>query len=405
MIPLSVFARPDEKDILRQILFNNSTSEIPYRIPAIAWTRNGDLIALSDYRLGKSDIGYGAVDVYARISRDNGITWDAPFCIAGSNAVSGSDSLYYGDASIVADKESDEVLVMLVSGSVGFPRSTREVPVRMAYVRGRYDRVTDEWTWTHPTDITSVIYDELPHVKALFFSSGKICQSTMIKVGSHYRIYAGLCVRTMEGNNNANYVMYSDDFGKTWIVLENAFYPAISNGDECKCEELPNGNVLLSSRVNKGRTWNIFTYDDRLAASGNWGVCQPPEKTNGGIYNADDHNACNGEILIVDAIRQHDHAKVKMALQSVATNRTNVTIWYKPLIEETDYDTPQHFAMSWEGKYQVSAMSSCYSTMIRQPQGFIGFYFEENAHNSGYDMIYMRLSLETITNGQYRIHE
>ena len=391
--------------IVRRVLYDNTSSEIPYRIPAIACAKNGDLIALSDFRQGKSDIGYGAVDVYARISRDNGITWDAPFCLAGSNAVSGSDSQYYGDASIVADRESDEVLVMLVSGTVGFPRSTREAPVRMTSMRGRYDHAAGEWSWTKPTDITAVIYDKLPQVKGLFFSSGKICQSTLIKAGSHYRIYAGLCVRMLTGNGNANYVMYSDDFGKTWEVLGGESNAALRNGDECKCEELPNGNVLLSSRVNKGRSWNIFTYDDRRAATGSWGVSQAPDSTLGGIYNADDRNACNGEILIVDAVRKRDHAKVRLALQSVATNRTNVTIWYKVLKEEADYDTPLHFAMSWEGRYQVSTVSSCYSTMVRQPGSVIGFYFEENAHNSGFDMIYLRLSLETITNGQYRINE
>jgi hypothetical protein len=387
------------------LLYDNTTSPIPYRIPAIACTRNGDLIALSDYRQGKRDIGYGAVDVYARISRDNGNTWGAPFCLAGSKAVSGSDNRYYGDASIIADREHDEVLVMLVSGTVGFPRSTREAPVRMASMRGHYDRVTGEWKWTRPMDITTVIYDKLPQVKALFFSSGRICQSTRIKVGSHYRLYAGLCVRTMTEKMNANYVMYSDDFGKSWNVLGGEDRPALRNGDECKCEELPDGNVLLSSRVNKGRTWNIFTYEDRSAASGHWGTGQTPDDTNSGIYNADDQNACNGEILIVDAIRLSDHAQVKLALQSVATNRTNVTIWYKPLTETSDYDTPQHFARAWEGKYQVSNTSSCYSTMIRQPQGFIGFFFEENAHNSGYDMIYLRMPLETITHGQYGIKE
>ena len=51
---------------------------------------------------------------------------------------------------------------------------------------------------------------------------------------------------------------------------------------------------------------------------------------------------------------------------------------------------------------QVVTKDSLY---VLKPGSVIGFYFEENAHNSGFDMIYLRLSLETITNGQYRINE
>ena len=394
----------DEIDGVKQVLFKNSTSSIPYRIPALAQAKNGDLIALSDYRQGKSDIGFGAVDIHARISRDNGATWGKEFCIAGSNAISGSDSEYYGDASIVADSESDEVLVMLVSGTVGFTVSTREDPIRMKYARASYNAASDQWTWTAPVDITTTIYDKIPTAKALFFTSGKICQSKMIKVGSHYRIYSGLCVRTTSGGStNYNYVLYSDDFGETWNVLGNSNTPAVSSGDECKCEELPNGNVVLSTRVAKGRIFNIFTYTNQEKATGSWGSQHNPSANDNGIYYSSDYNPCNGEILLVDAIRNSDYTPVRLALQSIAFNRSNQYIYYKGLETESDYNTPVSFSKNWEGSYQVSNMSSCYSTMVLQNCDRIGFYYEDTSYNSGYDMVYYRYPLETITNGAYSL--
>ncbi|MBQ5645171.1 MAG: exo-alpha-sialidase, partial [Bacteroidaceae bacterium] len=61
-------------------IFTTATSgDIPYRIPAIAMAKNGDLIAVADYRHSRADIGmasYGRIDLHARISKDNGANWN-----------------------------------------------------------------------------------------------------------------------------------------------------------------------------------------------------------------------------------------------------------------------------------------------------------------------------------------
>ena len=58
-----------------QRLFETVEGKIPYRIPAIATTKNGTLIAVADYRYCYSDIGFGPVDLHYRLSHDNGLTW------------------------------------------------------------------------------------------------------------------------------------------------------------------------------------------------------------------------------------------------------------------------------------------------------------------------------------------
>ena len=58
-----------------QRLFETVEGKIPYRIPAIATTKNGTLIAVADYRYCYSDIGFGPVDLHYRLSHDNGYTY------------------------------------------------------------------------------------------------------------------------------------------------------------------------------------------------------------------------------------------------------------------------------------------------------------------------------------------
>ena len=95
-------------------LFRTYTSEaIPYRIPAIAKTASGDLVAVADYRFCRADIGFGHIDLHARISSDNGKTWGDVFTIIAGDGkkVDNNPNLSltagYGDPCIVADRESN----------------------------------------------------------------------------------------------------------------------------------------------------------------------------------------------------------------------------------------------------------------------------------------------------------
>ena len=64
----SQVARISTDDAVERPLFKTFPGEIPYRIPAIAVNRRGELIAVSDYRPCGGDIGFGKVDLRYRIS-------------------------------------------------------------------------------------------------------------------------------------------------------------------------------------------------------------------------------------------------------------------------------------------------------------------------------------------------
>ena len=384
-----------------QAIFSRETGgDVPYRIPAITRMKDGSLLAISDYRYCRSDIGAGHIDITGRISTDNGKTWGEEFMIADGSGTPGAHDCGYGDGALVTDSATGHVLMMCCSGNRMYGGSTRQDPLRTA----RLVSTDGGRTWSAPEDVTEEVYglfDEDASIPALFFGSGRIAQSHLVKVGDYYRIYAALCTR-----NGGNRVVYSDDFGDTWKVLGGAAARPAPGGDEPKCEELPDGRVLLSSRMGGGRYYNIFTFSDMETGEGSWGTVVASNGQEGGVTVT--NNSTNGEILIIPAVRNEDGKQLYLALQSIpfGSGRANVGIWYKGLESYADYATPATFASGWDGSYQVSYASSCYSTMVMQSDGKLAFLYEETGATTpggGYDIVYTPLDIETITDGAYSL--
>lgn len=233
------------------VVFKSDTVSNCYRIPALLKTNDGKIMAISDFRPCRTDVGGGVIDVVAKTSDDNGATWGEEKTLVKGDGPNKPFDIAHGDAAVVCDRKTGEMLMMCASGNVWYWRSTLGNPNRV----GRYYS-KDGKNWTG-SEITSDIYKLMNGaVNKLFFSSGRICQSSKIKAGSHYRIYSALCT------NIGNVVLYSDNFGRTWLPLGGADARPTLDGDEAKVVELPNGSVLLSSRSQKGngRIFNIYTY-------------------------------------------------------------------------------------------------------------------------------------------------
>lgn len=392
-----------------------SAEDIAYRIPSIAVTQTGRLIAVVDYRIVRSDIGVvnnGRIDLHYRTSDDNGHTWsDTKVLIEGKGAeATDFMSVGYGDPCIVADRESDRVLVMSCAGNVSFQSGTRQRHQNIA----RFYSEDGGQTWSAPEDIAESIYSQFDEssygpVRSMFVASGRIMQSSTVKVGNHYRLYCAVLVRDKSATH-MNYVLFSDDFGGSWKVLGDINEPAVyRTADEPKVEELPNGTILISSRYNEGRYYNIFTFDDVAAGTGSWDKAQFSGANNRGVVAT--QNSTNGEVAVIPVTRTADNEPMHLLLQSVpmGPQRANVGIYYKELASELDdYVSPYELARDWDGSLQVSTLNSAYSTMIWQKDNNLGFFYEEetygvSAHSyGGYNMVYESLSLEEITDGKYK---
>ena len=391
IMTLGSFANEEGK---QQRLFETVNGQVPYRIPAIAKAKDGTLIAVSDYRYCGGDIGYGAVDLHYRLSSDNGATWGEELTLADGTGVEEEGVKWdyaFGDCALAADRKSNEVVVLCVCGKTVYSRATRQNPNRVAIFRSH----DGGRTWDNGREITDQIYSlfdgrqEGP-INSLFVGSGKLFQSRYVKAGRYYRLYAALC--TLSGN----FVIYSDDFGDSWEVLGDPDISPARDGDEPKCEELPDGSVILSSRYN-GRLYNIFTFVDTKNAIGQWDDRAAAADMSGV------KNACNGEIMLVPALRNDDGKKVWVALQSIpfGAGRTNVGFYFHELT--ADHESAAAFAANWQKGLQVSTIESAYSTFIFQADGRFGFLWEDGPTWSNID--YRPLTLEEITNGQYTLDE
>ena len=377
-----------------QRLFETVEGKIPYRIPAIATTKNGTLIAVADYRYCYSDIGFGPVDLHYRLSHDNGLTWGEERVLADGTGdetdVQNPQTAWryaFGDCAIVADRESQEVAVLCVGGKTVYHRARRQNPNRVVLFRSH----DGGETWDKGREITEQIYGLFDQrregpINSLFVGSGKIHQSRYVKVGKFYRLYAALC--TLSGN----FVIYSDDFGDTWRVLGDPNHSPARDGDEPKCEELPDGSVVLSARTT-GRFFNVFTFSNKKKACGTWG-----EPVAARAF-ADIKNACNGEILLVKARSSATGKRVHLLLQSVpfGPQRRNVGFFYKELSGKND---AKRIGEEWHRGLQVSHELSAYSTMVQLADGRIGFLWEEGP--TAYNIDYQPLTISEITLGEYR---
>ena len=344
-----------------QILFQNYDSyQVPYRIPAIVTTRKGNLIAIADRRYCHFDIGFGKIDIVARTSKDNGRTWSADKVIQQGSGVDGAADCGYGDAAVVADRTSNLILCRSVTGCTPYIKGTRENPNRIA--RWYSD---DGKSWTKAKDVTDAFYTMLPNTRTMFVGSGRIMQSRVVKTGKYYRLYCSVLTRTQMGSEDVacNYVLFSDDFGQNWDVLGasrlDGYDSPCVGGDEPKTEELPNGDVILSSRKWYGRYFNIFHFTDIQSDNrrGQWGQCVASHDVEGGIKTG--ATSCNGEILLVDAKEAGTGRVVKLMLQSLpfGDKRTNVGIWYKEILPAGIY-SPLAFAHNWTQGLQVSHTTS-----------------------------------------------
>ncbi len=387
--------------------------DIPYRIPAIAVTKDGTLVAIADYRHSGTDIGvtnYGRIDLHYRLSYDNGNTWTEVMPLIEGKGKEATDfmSVGYGDPCIVADRESNRVLMLSCAGNVSFQNGTRQNHQCIA----RFYSEDGGKTWSAPEDIAESIYAQFDAssygpVRSMFVASGRIMQSRMTKIGSYDRLYCAVLVRDRSAKH-MNYVLYSDDFGGSWKVLGNINTPAVYNtADEPKVEEMPDGTLLLSSRYNNGRYYNLFIYTDEAAGTGVWDEAVFSGAANNGVEAKE--NSTNGEVMLLPVTRVADGEPMHILLQSLplGPDRKSVGIYYKELESQEDYLSSYDIAANWDGVKQVTSLNSAYSTMAWQKDNRLAFLYEEETYGKsnfaygGYTIVYECFEIEELTDGKY----
>ena len=303
-------AATNEKSTRRELYIKPDTKCIPFRIPAIATASNGDLVTVCDYRFSREDIGVvlnGRIDLVYRTSKNNGKKWGKTYILAEGKGEASPNfmNVAFGDPAIVSDRESSQMMVLSCAGNVSYIKGTRHHHQAIArFYSGDYGN-----TWSEPVDISESIYEQFDNsplgpANSMFVASGRILQSRSIKMGRFYRLYCAVLVQPVKGSW-MNFVLYSDNFGGDWRVLGGVdVSPIPRQADEAKVEELPDGSVLISSRIGGGRQFNIFKYSDVASGKGQWGEMAMSGVANRGVESK--NNACNGELMLLPARRVSD---------------------------------------------------------------------------------------------------
>lgn len=392
-----------------------------YRIPAIVTANNGDLLFFNDDRknnnsdVGRRDNSTDGIDLLVKRLSYNSTNGSYTTSFTSSQNITPNKSQYYycyGDPAVVVDRESGNVLVLTIGGegastNVWYKNKTSFV-IKSA---------DNGQTWSSPVQVSLPTITDDYNVTGFFFASGRILQSKVIKKqgASYYRIYSALLYT---GNNNGtgpnyNKVFYSDDFGTTWNLLGGT--DAQTSADEAKLEELPNGDLILSTRAAGGRYFNTFTYSDVQNGMGSWGT---PLQFYRFTTNTFSTCTINGDMLTMTAYRTIDNRQVTLLLQSTITGRSsssdaadsrkNVKIFYHEIDNNT---TVASLTSGWTATSFTLPNTSVfggYSAMTLQADDKIGVYYEGNKTtctgvNDFSNLYYIAYTLEQLTGDAYTL--
>lgn len=221
-----------------------------YRIPGLATTNEGTLIAVYDNRYEHSGDLQAHVDVGMSRSTDGGQTWEDMEVIMDMGEYGGrpQDENGIGDPAVLVDRNNNTIWVsaLWLSANKDQRAWTASQPGMDPEETGQFVLVKSEddgLTWSKPINITMQI--KKPEWR-LFFNgpgNGITMKDGTLVFAAQYRDKEGMPHST---------IVYSKDQGKTWEVGTGAK----PNTTEAQVVELQDGSLMLNMRDNRNNENN-----------------------------------------------------------------------------------------------------------------------------------------------------
>jgi sialidase-1 len=263
----------------RDVFVSGEDGYDTYRIPALAVTKSGTVLAFCEGRR-KNQSDSGDIDMLVKRSEDNGETWGAQQVVwdDGANTC--------GNPSPVLDRESGTVW-LLMTWNLGsdheqgiIARTSKDT--RRVFATSSAD---DGRTWAAPKEITEAV--KPPEWTWYATGPGAGIQMTG---GAHAGRLVVPCDHIESGGDHYfSHVIFSDDHGATWRLGGNTPQHQVN---ECEVVELKDGALMLNMRnydkrqharqvalsEDGGATWTSQRFDETLVEP----ICQASTHRVGG---------------------------------------------------------------------------------------------------------------------------
>jgi sialidase-1 len=340
-----------------------------YRIPGLATSTKGTLLAVYDIRYaGFGDLP-GDIDVGLRRSFDNGRTWEAQQVIIDyDKSVPEARGNGVGDPAIVVDQKTGAIFVIALwsqgnrawhgSGPGLAPHETGQLVLVKSTDDGK--------TWSAPVNLTSKIAGRDPKWRLLFNGPG-----AGIQTSSGALIFAAQ-FRDADGVPHACFLS-SPDAGESWAVSA----PAIAHKpptSEAQIAELSDASLLLTMRDESHsgqRAWARFQ-PDKVLPAGTWDPWRSalPDST------------CMASLI------RHPSGALLFSNPASAKARVGMTL----RVSDDDGKT-------WSTGRVLDARPAAYSCLTILADGSIGILYETGDKNSAETLVYANVSLAWIRQG------
>ena len=352
-----------------------------FRIPALAVSNLGTIIAAADGRLTTSADLPAAIDCIVRRSTDLGETWGPQIVVADYGTDTADTDVYpilgnttphtrtsASDPALLVDRSNGRIWILYDNGSpTSYAGFGRTIKLEMRYSDD------DGLTWSPRIDVEEQNPGIRPAGTAEFIAGPG--NGIQLERGPH----AGRLIFPVYWfrNDNHSTLILSDDHGATWRRGGRCG----SGVGEVQIVECVNGDLLASMRpsgagsgyrwfsrsTDGGETWGaLFRFDATSPAP-------VPDPT------------CQGSILRLSTIAESDANRLVHASPASTSSRVAMTLRMS-----------RDEGASWPVARRVYAGGSAYSALARLPNGDIGLLFEKDGYQS---IDFVRVSLSDLTSG------
>jgi len=343
-----------------------------FRIPGIARTNDGTLLAVYDMRYNSRRDLQGHMDIGLSRSTDGGKSWEAPRPIMdmGEFGSLPEDQNGCSDPNILVDRTTGEIFVAAVwthgkpgthqwTGKGSEPGIELSQSSQFMVVRSN----DDGKTWGKPENWTKALKNPEWHLFAPCPGNG-----ITLKDGTLVMPTAG---RDKNGLPFSN-LMWSKDHGKTWKVST----PARTNTTECAVAELADGSLMLNMRDNRNRSDKSETNGRAVSTTTDLGATWK--------VHSSDHGALPEPVCMASLIHHTLKDGRRILIFSNPHSRTS----RRKMTIQVSLDD----GTTWPEKHrlELDSKGGAYSSLVIVEEGVVGILYESSRADLEFERIELK---------------